>query len=326
MSVWYKRLSELPGSPSAVPYHGVIGCLLVAVSWPVSWLQVSPLGQYSFFPLWLGYILIVDSLVLRRKSTSILTRSPALFCSMFLMAIPLWWAFEGINHFTQNWRYVGVEHYSTLRYVFVASWHFSIVIPAVMETAELVGSFGFVGRFQRGPVVPVSWTVLTGAVALGILSLVSLLVWSRYVFPLTWLSVFLVLDPVNHVSGRPSVIGWLRQGDWRPVVALGAGALVCGWFWEMWNYWAMPKWEYSIAFVDFARVFEMPLLGYGGYLPFGLEVYAVYHFLSGLVGGAPRDHVIFNTDWSPPYAKSSRTQTDELPIRTEGVPGNPAGR
>jgi hypothetical protein len=36
--------------------------------------------------------------------------------------------------------------------------------------------------------------------------------------------------------------------------------------------------------VDFAYVFEMPLLGYGGYLPFGLEIYAAYHFLSGSLG------------------------------------------
>ncbi len=64
---------------------------------------------------------------------------------------------------------------------------------------------------------------------------------------------------------------------------MAAGALVCGWFWEMWNYWAFPKWQYFIPYVDFAHIFEMPLLGYGGYLPFGLEVYAVYHFLIGLV-------------------------------------------
>ena len=32
------------------------------------------------------------------------------------------------------------------------------------------------------------------------------------------------------------------------------------------------------------HIFEMPLLGYGGYLPFALELYAVYHFVVG-VGG-----------------------------------------
>ncbi len=72
------------------------------------------------------------------------------------------------------------------------------------------------------------------------------------------------------------------------MVALGTGALVCGWFREMWNYWAFPKWQYTIPLVDFVRVFEMPLLGYSGYLPFGLEVYATYHFMSGLVPRIPQ--------------------------------------
>ena len=87
------------------------------------------------------------------------------------------------------------------------------------------------------------------------------------------------------------MIAWLRQGDWRLVIALACGALVCGWFWEMWNYWAFPKWQYDVSFVNFAHIFEMPLLGYGGYLPFGLEAFAVYHFLSGLVGRFPRGYL-----------------------------------
>ncbi len=56
----------------------------------------------------------------------------------------------------------------------------------------------------------------------------------------------------------------------------------------MWIYWAFPKWQYTIPLADFARVFEMPLLGFGGYVPFGLEVYAGYHFLVGLVERVPK--------------------------------------
>ena len=127
----------------AVPVHGVLGPLLVLVAWPTSWLHVGFLGQYSFFPLWLGFILVVDALVLRRRGTSLLTRSPVAFSGMFLLSAPLWWAFEGINAFTQNWRYLGAEQYSSLEYALIASWHFSVVIPAVFEAAELVGSFEF---------------------------------------------------------------------------------------------------------------------------------------------------------------------------------------
>ena len=268
--------------------HGRLGIMLIAVTWPASWLQLEPLAEYSFFPLWLGYILGIDALVLRREGTSLLTRCPKAFLGMFVASVPLWWAFEGINHFTQNWQYVGASEYSTLRYFLVASWHFSIVIPAIFETAELIGSFGFLNRFQHGPVLPNSWKLLTGAMALGLAFLVSIVLWPDYAFAGSWLCLFLVLDPINHLQGRPSILAWLQQGDWRVVVALGIGALVCGWFWEMWNYWAFPKWQYTIPFVDFARVFEMPLLGYGGYVPFGLEVYVVYHFLIGIVERVPK--------------------------------------
>ena len=282
------RMPAGKGWTAPLPVHGAMGLTLVAVAWPVSWLRIDILGQYAFFPLWLGYILIVDALVLRRKSTSLLSRNPAAFLGMFLASVPLWWIFEGINHFTQNWHYVGDEEYSILRYVVVASLHFSIVIPAVFETAELMGSFGLFKRFHRGPVVPISRRILAASMVLGLFSLIALIIWPRQAFAGTWLCLILLVDPINHISGQPSIVRSLRRGDWGVVFSLCAGALVCGLFWEMWNFWAYPKWQYSISFVDFARVFEMPLLGYGGYLPFGLETYVVYHFLTGVVRNVPR--------------------------------------
>ena len=56
-------------------------------------------------------------------------------------------------------------------------------------------------------------------------------------------------------------------------------ALICGGFWEMWNYNSLAKWEYAVPFVGRYRVFEMPVLGYAGYLPFGLEVAVVAQML-----------------------------------------------
>jgi hypothetical protein len=35
----------------------------------------------------------------------------------------------------------------------------------------------------------------------------------------------------------------------------------------------------------------MPLLGYGGYLPFALELYALYHLVSGLRGEKDNGYV-----------------------------------
>ncbi|MFB3091589.1 MAG: hypothetical protein ACE1ZD_00140, partial [Dehalococcoidia bacterium] len=54
----------------------------------------------------------------------------------------------------------------------------------------------------------------------------------------------------------------------------------------------------------YAHVFEMPLLGYGGYIPFGLEVFAMYHFLSGFLG--PRRSVLVMDQRSEEQGSISR--------------------
>ena len=45
-------------------------------------------------------------------------------------------------------------------------------------------------------------------------------------------------------------------------------------FWEMWNFYSLPKWTYVIPYVGFWKVFEMPLLGYLGYPFFGIVVFS----------------------------------------------------
>ena len=146
--------------------------------------------------------------------------------------MPLWWAFEGINYYTQNWQYLGAEEYSALRYFLVASWHFSIVIPAVFETAELVGSSGLVNRFRHGPALPNSWMLPVGAMVLGLASLALLVLWPKYAFAGSWLCLFLLLDPINYLQGRPSVLAWLGR-PWY----CGARVLPC------WRGISEPSWD-----------------------------------------------------------------------------------
>ena len=53
-------------------------------------------------------------------------------------------------------------------------------------------------------------------------------------FPLTWLSIFFVLDPVNAIAGRPSLLLQAANGRWSTISLCCAG-LMCGLLWEMWN-------------------------------------------------------------------------------------------
>jgi len=104
------------------------------------------------------------------------------------------------------------------------------------------------------------------------------LVFPRYCFVLIWLSVALILDPINNLLRRKSALAHIAVGDWRFIVLPLAG-LCCGFLWEMWNFYALPKWYYTISYVSFWKIFEMPLLGYSGYLPFALELFAMYQFV-----------------------------------------------
>jgi hypothetical protein len=261
-----------------------IGLLLIAVFWPLNWLLEGLRTHLLFFPLWLGYILVVDGLVLYRRGTSLLTRSKRAFVGLFLVSFPVWWLFEVINWRTQNWEYLGRESFSDLSFFVLSSLSFSTVIPAVFGTAELVSTMGWIKRLPKGPVIKPVPAVLAGFLLIGLAMLSAMLIWPKLFFPFIWLSFYFILAPVNVWLGNRSLSEYTAVGNWQPVVALWIGALICGFFWEMWNIYAFPKWIYHVPPFEFLYVFEMPLMGYGGYLPFGLELFAFYQLVVGSFG------------------------------------------
>lgn len=261
------------------PVQGWVGVILVAVCWPLNWMLPGRRTAYLFFPLWLGYILVVDALVQRRTGNSLWSRSPKHFVLLFLVSAPVWWLFELINLRTANWEYLGRDLFTPLQFNLLCTISFSIVIPAVFETAELMRSFRWMERFASGPRIPATRAVFVSLLAIGLAMLAAMLIWPRIFYPFAWISLVFILEPINYWTGRPCFLKELRVGDWRTVIVLSLGALLCGFFWEMWNYYSFPKWVYHIPGLAFLRIFEMPLLGYGGYVPFALELYALKNFL-----------------------------------------------
>ena len=261
------------------PVRGWVGVILVAVCWPLNWVLPGARTSYLFFPLWLGYILIVDTLVQRRTGNSLWSCSRKNFVLLFVISAPVWWLFELINLRTGNWEYTGRDLFSPLEFNLLSTVSFSTVIPAVFETAALMRSFSWMERFAAGPRVPVTRPVFVGLLVIGLAMLTLMLFLPTIFYPFAWTSLLLIFEPINYWTGRPYFLRELREGDWRTVMSLAVGALVCGFFWEMWNYYAFPKWTYHIPGLAFCHIFEMPLLGYGGYVPFALELYALKNFI-----------------------------------------------
>src|SRR6266576_2422363 len=159
------------------PAWGWLGLILVAVCWPLNWMLPGVRTAYLFFPLWLGYVLIVDALVRRRMGNSLWTRSRRNFVLLFLLSAPVWWVFELINLRTANWEYLGRELFSSLQFNLLCTISFSVVIPAVFETAELICSFGWTKRFASGPPVPATHRLFVGLLIIGLATLSGMLVW-----------------------------------------------------------------------------------------------------------------------------------------------------
>jgi hypothetical protein len=260
-----------------------IGLTLIAVFWPLNWTLPGTPTAYFFFPLWLGYTLVIDGLVASRTGTSFLTRSRARFVLLFIVSSPGWWLFEWINHRTHNWQYLGAERFSGLEYFTLSTISFSTVMPAVFESTEFVRSFRFVERMRSWKRVAESPKARFVFLITGLAMFAMMLLWPRYCYPFVWISLALVLEAVNGslIRSRSTLLHDLNRGDWRLVLSLALGALLCGFFWEMWNFYSFPKWIYHTPGAQFLHVFEMPLLGYLGYIPFAWELFGLWTLLTG---------------------------------------------
>lgn len=265
------------------PPQLVTGVVLVAIAWPLAWFGPSPYSQYTFFPIWLGYILTVDGVTFLRSGTSLLSRDWRRFALLFVFSVPLWWVFEFANQFLQNWRYVQARHFDSAAYVALASLAFSTVMPAIFVTAELYRTFRPFHPARHGIRIAPSPAGLIAIAGLGLLLFIGSLAFPDVMFPFVWIGLFLLVDVINAFTGGNSVAAQIAQGRWDTVAVLFATGITCGFFWEMWNFWSLPKWVYDVPYVSRPKIFEMPLLGYGGYLPFALEVYAFYHLLHKLI-------------------------------------------
>ena len=258
------------------------GLAIVAFGWGVSLAGVEPLRGYWFDLVWTGFILAADAVVWGRAGRSLLHGGGWRLVAMFLISAPFWWAFEVANWRLENWSYVGAEIFAGPARMPLKTLSFMFVLPALAESRDLLRSFV---RFPHPPAVPLpSWTA--GAlVALGLVCVPLLYLFPDQTFPLVWPVPLVVLDGIAELRGRPSIIGLLRQGRAGPVLLLAVAGLVTGILWELWNWGALPYWQYRIPYVGFLPVFEMPILGYLGYPPFILAADAFWRTATGGPGG-----------------------------------------
>lgn len=272
--------------------HGIIGIILIILVEINFFLKIQPFANWYFPLIWLGYILTIDALIYKIKGSSLFSNRPYTLIGMFFISALFWWIFEFVNLRINNWSYSGLQGLAiyteaieisstTLKNLF-GTLSFATVLPALFETTELIRALKIFENKKLRKHHIITKTFLYIIILIGVLCFLLPFFFPTYTFPLVWLSFYFILDPINYLRNQPSIIKHLKDRKIAIPLALLLAGIILGFFWEFWNYWAIPKWTYNIPFVNFFKIFEMPILGYLGYFPFAFELYAMYWFTRSL--------------------------------------------
>ena len=276
-----------------MPTYGWLGLGVILAAQGLLLAGQGTVGRWFTPIVWTGYVLLADAMVFRLGGRSYLTTNRIEGVVVAVTSIAGWWLFELYNapRFWRGgdelvglwWQYHRMEPNLFLRRVGY-DWAFATIFPALFLTAAVLRAT-VCARVRTRAWAP---SPATRRIALGVgaVAAVSPLVFpSPWLVPLVWVGLVLVLETLNASAARPSWLADLAHGDASRLAALVVSGAVCGVLWEFWNYWAVTKWTYTIpaAYLGHVKIFEMPVLGYLGFLPFALECYAMYHWVRGVI-------------------------------------------
>ncbi|NDY42480.1 hypothetical protein G3N55_06440, partial [Dissulfurirhabdus thermomarina] len=265
-----------------IPRYALAAAMVLVLAEAALAAGLRPARDFFYLLVWWPYVALADGLVKARRGASPATATPAGLAALAFWSVSFWLVFEAYNLVLGNWRYVGLVAARPVRWAgYVLS--FATVLPAVLVTA---GWFETLRPFRRLAVPRFAWTPrrrLAAGLA-GVAAAALPLIQPRWAYPLVWVGPFLVLDAAVDALGGPGLVRCLAAGRGGRVAALLAAGLFCGLLWEFWNYWAGAKWVYHVPLprVLDVRLFEMPLPGFLGFLPFALECEAAARLLSAL--------------------------------------------
>jgi len=278
-----------------MPWYTYLGAILEIFLVVSRILNIESVLKWGTPIFWTGYILILDGIVFSFKGKSLLPK--VIFLA--LISLVLWWFFEWLNIFISNWHYSNLPPSLLERYIGYL-WAFATIVPAILLTYNvlliilrdtriewhslkfknkhltLMILIGIVSLIL--PVVPFSLNYLDRSADSGLffwLRWFGDIKFSEYIAAFVFLSLFFIFDPINYLMSKPSVIGSLDRGNYKVIVLLSLAGLICGVLWESENFFfSTSKWHYTVPIMGNVKIFEMPVLGYLGFIPFAWEVFS----------------------------------------------------
>ena len=259
-----------PGRMRRARRLAFVSASTLAVGQAGLWLSIEPLATWSYDLSWWSAILLADAITCLRTGSSIALARPRAFFGLAFWSGAFWLFFECTNFRLQNWYYVGIPRDLATRTlgVYVS---FATVLPGVLEVHALLESFvrRASGRAPPRPTAP-GHGVRLALAACGAACLVLPLLFPRLAYPLIWGAPFLLLEPWLATRDERSLLARWCGGDRGPLARLLLAGALCGALWETWNWQSPAKWIYTVPLFEEGKLFEMPYLGFVGFVPFAL--------------------------------------------------------
>lgn len=296
----FKKVPPAPRAKTVtLPIWFWIGLVVTLFFWWLMWSRSTIFGDlvyYAFTPMWWGFIFALDGLVYRYSNgQSLFASKPKTFLITAIVSLVGWYLFEYFNYFALgNWYYPNSTmpelSHQTMVLIFLLAY--TTVWPAIFQWYTLLNTCPrLVSRFANGPKLSLNGNLLIVA---GLLLLTLMVFWPYPLFWVLWIGPLLVFSGILIRANIWSPFTAMAEGNWSPALLMALSAMLNGFFWEFWNYGsAHPAepvtnpnyWVYDIPYINVIHIFsEMPLLGYMGYMPFGILAWVIFIWAGKVFG------------------------------------------
>jgi predicted flap endonuclease-1-like 5' DNA nuclease len=240
--------------------------------------DIAPVPTWFYVFAWYPTLVILDQVAASLGGGSLLARPRELVAMLWWSAV-IWFGFEAINLRLQDWYYVFLPAARLERWVGITV-SLATVVPAVLLPERVLDRLGVWHELRARPFA-LRPEQLRVAFWLGWAILALVLVLPRYLYPLTWGAGWLIAEPLLYRQ-RPerSLFRDIARGSWGRIARLMTAGLFAGLLWESFNALARGRWIYTVPFLERAKIFEMPPVGFLGFPFFALEVWSVYHLVA----------------------------------------------
>ncbi len=256
---------------------------------------------YSDLPLFWGFTLLLDGIVYKRTGgRSIIGQHPIEMVGIGSASVSGWMLFEFLNFYVKmNWYYPFGELIPRSYFLLYALIGSSGLLPMAFEWYDLLLTFKvFRKRFSSGWSLSFPKWLKIFLLVMSFAGMFFMGLYPEQLYTTLWLWPVIIFSVLLSLMNIWTPFTPLKQGDWNPLLVFALAYLFQGIAMEGWNYfsgihengeviltYSPAYWAYNIPYVERFHIFEMPLVGYLGYLPFSVYCWIwwiVYAYLQGI--------------------------------------------